>query len=164
MRVPSQALDGTKKQLRTVTGNALLLLWASYTKDGKPESILEDSIVKDVVKRSFMSDLFDPDAGIRTMSSKAHAFNPNANSYHNGSFWPKLNGMSHEGLKHWGYDEEAERLRLATLKPILHFGTPIEVYNKSATGEYCLYKTDYGKKSCLKQAWSAASALDLLTL
>jgi glycogen debranching enzyme len=161
---PSQALDGTKKQLRTVTGNALLLLWASYKKDGKPESILDDGVVADVVKRSFLPDLFDPDAGIRTMSSKAHGFNPKANSYHNGSFWPKLNGMSHEGLMHWGYEEEAERLRLATLKPILHFGTPIEVYNKSVTGEYCLYQTDYGKKSCLKQAWSAASALDLLTL
>lgn len=162
---PAQALDGRKKQLRTVTGNPLLLLWASYMKEnGKPESILDDALVSDVVKRSFLPDLFDPAAGIRTMSSKADTFNPNANSYHNGSFWPKLNGMAHEGLMHWGYQAEAASLRLATLKPIAYFGTPIEVYNKSATGEYCLYQTNYGKKSCLKQAWSAASALDLLTL
>lgn len=161
---PSQALDGTKKQLQTVTGNSLLLLWASYVKDGKRESILDTALVDDIVKRSFLPDLFDEDAGIRTMSAKAKTFNPNANSYHNGSFWPKLNGMAHEGLMHWGYEEEAEELRLATLKPIAHFGTPIEVYNKSATGEYCLYQTDYGKTSCLQQAWSAAAALDLLTL
>lgn len=160
---PAQALDGTKKQLQTVTGNPLLLLWATYKKAGKPESILDDAIVSDVVKRSFLPDLFDPDAGIRTMSSSALTFNPNPNSYHNGSFWPKLNGMAHEGLIHWGYGKEAERLRIATLKPIAHFGTPIEVYNKSATGTYCLYQTDYGKKSCINQAWSAASALDLLT-
>ena len=161
---PVQALDGTKKQIQTVTGNPLLLLWASYFKNGKPESILDDAVVSDVVNRSFLPDLFDHEAGIRTMSSSAQTFNPRVNSYHNGSFWPKLNGMAHEGLAHWGYEIEAAKLRLATLKPIAYFGSPIEVYNKSITGEYCLYQTDYGKKSCMQQAWSAASALDLLTL
>lgn len=161
---PVQALDGTKKQLQTVTGNPLLLLWASYRNNGKTESILDDALVPDIVKRSFLPDLFVPDAGIRTMSSKAHAYNPNPNSYHNGSFWPKLNGMAHEGLMHWGYEKEAAQLRHATLKPIVHFGTPIEVYSQSITGQYLLYQTSWGAKSCLTQAWSAASALDLLTL
>jgi glycogen debranching enzyme len=161
---PAQALDGLKNQLQTVTGNPLLLLWAAYRNDNKTESILESSVVEQVVKRSFLPDLFDKTAGIRTMSSKSKTYNPQISSYHNGSFWPKLNGMAHEGLKNWGYEEEAELLKLATLKPIAYFGSPIELYNTSSEGKYLLYQTHYGKRSCLQQAWSAASALDLLTL
>ncbi len=161
---PVQALDGNKNQIPTVTGNPLLLLWASFMKDGKPETILADNFIPDLVNRAFLPDLFDETAGIRTMSSKAHTYNPRQDSYHNGSFWPKLNGMIHEGLVNWGYSEEARRLRHAALKPLAYFGEPIELYVTSTTGEYLLYQTSWGKKSCRQQAWSAAAALDLLTL
>jgi glycogen debranching enzyme len=110
-----------------------------------------------------MQDMFEHDAGIRTMSTKATTFIPGQNSYHNGSFWPKLNGMSHEGLMHWGKLDEAARLCQATLQPIRHFGTPIELYVK-CSGQYMPYKNERGQEACRQQAWSAAAALDLLTL
>lgn len=160
---PVQALDGHKNQIQTVTGNPLLLLWATYFKSGAPESIIDKKYIPDLVARSFMPDMFDETAGIRTMSALAKTYNAEQNSYHNGSFWPKLNGMSHEGLLNFGYLEAAEKLKSATLLPIHHFGTPIELYVKDETGGYLPFQTSWGKTSCRQQAWSAAVALDLLT-
>lgn len=159
---PAQALDGIKNQLRTVTGNPLLLLWATYTNGDHRESILEDGYIDSLVKRSFMVDLFDKDAGIRTMSTTSETFDPSENSYHNGSFWPKLNGMSHEGLVNWGFEGEATLLKDATLKPIMHFGSPIELYMKNEDGSYMEFFYN-GQHGCRVQAWSAAVTLDLLT-
>lgn len=161
MYFPAQALDGNKKRIETVTGNPLLLLWATYSKNGAVESIIDDIYVKDLVKRAFMPDLFDGRAGFRTMSTLSPTFNPGKNSYHNGSFWPKLNGMAHEGLLKWGFLEEARVLRKATLLPINYFKTPIELYVLSENN-YAEYVGSTGQESCRKQAWSAASILDLV--
>ncbi len=162
---PAQALDGNKKQIRTITGNPLLLLWASYKKKGgKIESILDNKYIDQLVQRSFLDDMFEHDAGIRTMSRKSPTFDPSQSSYHNGSYWPKLNGMAHEGLHRWGYDKESELLKHATIKPIAYFGSPIELYIKTEDGKYLEYRNHLGQVSCRQQAWSAATALDLLTL
>ena len=158
-----QALDGNKKQIKTITGNPLLTLWSSYKEGGTYESIIESVYIKDMVKRAFKPDLFDPYAGIRTMSMLSPTYNPDATSYHNGSFWPVLNGMIYEGLLMWGFKKEAKKLRSATLAPIEHFKTPIELYIKSDDGKYVEYCSPSGKLGCRYQAWSAATALDLFT-
>lgn len=163
LQFPAQALDGDKNQIKTVTGNPMLLLWATYKENGKTESILYDEYVNGIIQRSFMSDMFEKDAGIRTMSTKALTYISGQNSYHNGSFWPKLNGMSHEGLVNWDYKKEAKILRAATIGPIEHFGSPIELYVKMDTGEFLPYQNEQGQEACKQQAWSAAAALDLLT-
>lgn len=164
LNYPAQALDGAKNQITTVTGNPLLLLWATYDNNGNPESILDESLIPHLVKRAFMPDMFDIDAGIRTMSTKSRTYISGRNSYHNGSFWPKLNGLAHEGLINWGYLEEAALLRIAAIKPLEFFGSPIELYVKNEDSEdIYLYRNERGQESCLRQAWSAASALDLLT-
>lgn len=160
----AQALDGDKNQLRTITGNPLLLLWAAYHKNSKSESIVESDIINSLVKRAFLPDLFDLEAGIRTMSSLSSTFNNAKDSYHNGSFWPKLNGMSHEGLINFGFEEEANLLKDATLKPIVHFNSPIELYSRTEEGKYIEFIGPDGQTGCKTQAWSAAAALDLLTI
>jgi glycogen debranching enzyme len=159
----AQALDGEKNQITTVTGNPLLLLWATYQKDGIVESILDERYVASFVERVFQNDLFDKDAGVRTMSTTSSTFNPNQDSYHNGSFWPKLNGMIHEGLLYWHFWEKAALLKEATLKPLIHFGTPIELYIKSPDGNYLEWQSKSGHTGCRVQAWSAAVAFDLLS-
>ncbi len=158
----AQALDGNKKQIKTITANPLILLWASFGKGKNIECIIEDEYIPNFIKRGFKSDLFDPSAGIRTMSTNSKTYNPNQDSYHNGSFWPILNGLIHEGLELWGAKHEAEKLKNASLKPILHFETPIELYI-SKNGQYKMYKNKEGQESCKVQAWSAAAMLDLLT-
>lgn len=171
LNFPAQALDGLKDQIQTITGNPLLLLWATYDNKGKPESIIEKDYIPHLVKRVFMSDMFEADAGIRTMSTKALTYISGQNSYHNGSFWPKLNGMGHEGLINWGYIEEANLLHSASLKPIEFFGSPVELYVKNERNmenekpdDYLLYCNERGQESCRQQAWSAAATLDLLTI
>lgn len=159
----AQALDGNKNKIKTVTGNPLLLFWAAYKKNGRVTMIVERKYIDDIVQRAFTEDMFDADAGIRTMSTKADTYNSGTDSYHNGSFWPKLNGMSHEGLENLSYWHEADILKYATLKPIKYFGTPIELYIKTQNGEYDLYQNQNGQRSCREQAWSAAAVLDLLT-
>lgn len=157
-----QAIDGRKALITTVTGNPLLGLWASYSTSSQTESIIEEKYIPEIVARVFEEDLFDKDAGIRTMSIKSPTFNPEETSYHNGSFWPILNGMIHEGLDTWGFKTEAAVLKEATLKPIAHFGTPIELYIKVGDQDYKEYVSPRGKKGCRYQAWTAAATLDLL--
>jgi glycogen debranching enzyme len=160
----AQALDGYKNQIKTVTGNTLLTLWATYFDGAKKESIVFDKYIKDFVDRSFMEDMFDPGAGIRTMSKSSKTYNPNEDSYHNGSFWPILNGLIFEGLENWSFKVQAKKLKEATLKPLLHFNTPIELYIRTSEGEYLEYRESNGQLGCRVQAWSAATYLELLTL
>src|SRR5581483_9677344 len=96
-----QALDGYKQQIKTITGNPLLALWASYKKVNKVESIIDEKYVGDFVKRAFMDDMFDSSGGVRTMSTKSKTYISGQDNYHNGSFWPILNGLAHEGLEIW---------------------------------------------------------------
>jgi glycogen debranching enzyme len=159
----AQALDGDKKKIKTITGNPLLLLWATYFKDGRRECILEDKYIKDIAWRGFENDLFDAEAGIRTMSTKSSTFNPNDDSYHNGTFWPILNGQIHEGLENWDFRELASKLKQASIKPLLFFQTPIELYSKKADGSYGTYLSPQGQTSSKTQAWTAAVMLDLLS-
>lgn len=159
----AQALDGRKRKIKTITANPLLVLWAAYQKEGKSESILQKRFIKDFVKRGFMDDLFVKDAGIRTMSSLSPTFNPNQDSYHNGSFWPMLNGLIIEGLENFGFFKEAKKLKKAASLPLYHFATPIELYTKVG-GKYLEYRSKTGQVSCKKQVWSAAAALDFLTI
>jgi glycogen debranching enzyme len=159
----AQALDGNKNQIKTITANPLLCLWAVYKTGDKVESILDSKYIKNFVKRGFMDDLFVPDAGIRTMSSSSKTFNPNQDSYHNGSFWPMLNGLIIEGLENFGFRKEARELRQAAILPLLHFQTPIELYVKNGN-QFLEYKNLSGQTSCKVQAWSAAAALDYLQI
>lgn len=158
----AQALDGDKNQIKTVTANPMLCLWASYQKGGKQESILNENFVDNFVARGFMPDLFVEDAGIRTMSSLAPTYNPNPDSYHNGSFWPMLNGLIIEGLENFGFTDQGEKLKEAALLPLEHFGCPIELYIKK-DAEYLEYCSPTGQGSCRQQAWSAAAILDMTT-
>src|SRR2546429_1817770 len=154
----AQALDGYKRQIRTITGNPLICLWASI--DGADaECIIGDEYIDDLVKRIFESDMFDSKGGVRTMSTKALTFNGDSNSYHNGSFWPILNGLISEGLENFGYIAEAQRLRETSLRAVEHFATPVELYVVDGDGELQEFGNEI-QRGCLVQAWSAAAVLD----
>lgn len=158
----AQALDGDKNQMKTITGNPLLLLWASDYLSGEAECILDKGMIDDFVQRAFMEDMFDHDAGIRTMSTLSQTYNPKQDSYHNGSYWPILNSLIFEGLQKWGYQNLAEVLREASLKPIYYFGSPVELYMKGENNDYFMYLSPDGQQSCKQQAWSAAGILDMV--
>ena len=91
-------LDGDKKPVMSIASNAGHLLWSGIVPPDRAER---------VVRR-----LMEPDMwsgwGIRTLSAKHPAFNPN--SYQNGSVWPHDNALIAIGFRRYGFVEEANRV------------------------------------------------------
>ncbi len=152
------ALDGSGKPLRSVRSSMGHCLWASLNlaDDREIEGIIEQKYVDSVVKRLLQEDLFETEAGIRTLSKNSAAFDPN--SYHNGSIWPHDNSMIAEGLENYGYFTEATAVKRAILKAWAHFKTPVELYVFDETLKD--YRSAEGQESCKTQAWSAAAILN----
>lgn len=152
-------LDSNEVPFRSVRSNMGHVLWASLNRDedGHIDSVLEDEFVPLVVRRLMMPDMFDPRAGIRTLSTFSARFF--ANSYHNGSIWPHDNAMIAEGFDIHGFRSEAAAVYAALECAIEHFGTPIELFVYDYNG-YSDYVSDTGQRACKTQAWSAAAIMD----
>lgn len=160
----ASAIDGNGKPLTSVRSSMGHALWASLSTldDEQLDGIIEAKYVDKIVKRLLARDMFEPKAGIRTLSVLSRNFQPN--SYHNGSIWPHDNSMIAEGLEHYGFKKEADQARKAYLKAIAHFNTPIELYVYWG-GKYSEYTELSGRTGSKQQAWSAASVLaDALSL
>lgn len=151
----ANGIDGVGKPLEAARSSQGHVLWASWKFDGseQPDTILDEKYIPFLVKRLMQNDLFEPEAGIRTLSKDSSQFE--ANSYHNGSIWPHDTGMIAEGLDRFGYEKEAEQVREALAKALLHFDTPLElfVYDEG----YQEYRSATGQGACRLQAWSAAT-------
>lgn len=152
------ALDGAGKPVMNVRSSIGHILWASLTPklDGVLDTILYDEYIPLLVKRILASDLFEENAGIRTLSTTSRRFR--ANSYHNGSIWPHDTNLIVEGLEAYGYYKEAGQIRSAMIRAINYFQTPIELFVYD-NGKYKEFQTRKGKTACRKQAWSAAALL-----
>ncbi|HTL39796.1 MAG TPA: amylo-alpha-1,6-glucosidase [Methylomirabilota bacterium] len=152
------ALDGNGKPLRAARSSMGHILWASVTQelDGYSDSILDYHLIPALVDRLLAPDLFEPEAGIRTLSSLSHKYDPN--SYHNGSIWPHDTAIIAEGMENFRYLKEAKLVRASLRKSWQHFGTAIELFVYSG-GQHREYLTSSGRGACKKQAWSAASIL-----
>jgi glycogen debranching enzyme len=152
-------LDGNGQALRSVRSNMGHVLWASLNRedDGVVDCILSPELVPSVVARLMMHDMFEPKAGIRTLSTLSDRYQPN--SYHNGSIWPHDNALIAEGFEIHGFYKEAQKIYDAILSAIGEFETPIElfVYENSKFKDYLSVS---GQGACRIQAWSAAAILD----
>lgn len=96
-------LDSEKRLIRSVVSNAGHCLAAA---------IIDDEKVPRVVRRLFEADMFSG-WGIRTLSSKNPAYNPQA--YHLGSVWSVENGTILLGLRRFGFDERVMELSRALI-------------------------------------------------
>jgi len=92
------ALDGAKRQVRSVTSNAAHCLFCGIVDDDKAALVAE---------RLMAPDMFSG-WGVRTLSSRSPAYNPM--SYHNGSVWPHDNAIAAAGLKRYGFDDAVARI------------------------------------------------------
>ena len=153
----ASAIDGNGKPLISERSSMGHCLWASWTTiEGNRDSIIHEEYVPRLVERLMDPDIFEPKAGIRTLSKKSRCFS--ANSYHNGSIWPHDTSIVAGGMESFGFKEEAHKIRVALLGALKHFATPIElfVYTDNTYAEYC---SPHGQRACKKQAWCAASLL-----
>jgi glycogen debranching enzyme len=94
----------TFRRERALTSNIGHLLWSGIA---TPER------ARATVERLVSAELFSG-WGVRTMSSRDAGYNPLA--YHNGSIWPHDTALVAEGLRRYGYREEASRMAVALLE------------------------------------------------
>src|SRR5258708_4650990 len=151
------AIDGDGQPMTAVRSSMGHVLWAiRKRKNGARDGILDRLYIPKLVERLLSPDLFEPDAGIRTLSSSSVNFN--AQSYHNGSIWPHDTALLIEGLENFGYKSEAARVRKALFMAYDHFQTPIELF-VFVDGKFAEYTSPSGQAACRKQAWSAGALL-----
>ena len=98
------ALDGGKRQVDALTSNIGHLLWSGIA-DGERAAETARALLRD--------DLFSG-WGVRTLSSRDAAFNPLV--YHLGTVWPHDTAIAAEGLRHYGFREEAAKMARALLE------------------------------------------------
>ncbi len=155
------AIDGKGKAMAVARSSMGHCLWAALSEeiDGSVECIVEDKYIPLIVRRILQPDLFEPKAGIRTLSNASKMYS--AHSYHNGSIWPHDTSMVSEGLENFGYIAEASMVRNALLSAISHFKTAIELF--AYIEDYEDYQSPHGQPACRNQAWSAASILKEVT-
>jgi glycogen debranching enzyme len=144
------ALDGRKRQVKSVTSNAGHCLYCA---------IVPDDYAAHMAERLMADDMYSG-WGIRTLSSDSPAYNPM--SYHNGSVWPHDNAVIAAGLKRYGFVEATEAIALAL----------VEAAVASAEARlpelYCGFRRRPDRAlvqypvACRPQAWAAAVPFMLL--
>jgi glycogen debranching enzyme len=94
----AMALDGEKRQVKTVCSTIGHALWAR---------IVAAEHVPRVVRRLMAPDMYTG-WGLRTVSNKMYGYNPI--SFYNGSVWPYDTAIAASGLKKHGYAEESNQM------------------------------------------------------
>lgn len=144
----AEALDRNKRQVDSITSNPGHCLWSG---------IIDGVYAKYVADRLISPEMFSG-WGIRTMSSKEAAYDPE--SYHNGSVWPHDNSLIALGFSRYGFWEHLKVVFDALLEASAGFhGRLPELFCGYDKRERPL--TQY-PVACSPQAWAAASPFALL--
>jgi len=144
------ALDGDKRQVRSVTSNAAHALFCG---------IAENDRAARLVERLMAADMFSG-WGIRTLSTESPAYNPM--SYHNGSVWPHDNAIAAAGFKRYGFDDAVERIASAM------FDVATSMRDFRLPELFCGFERGRSTAvvaypvACIPQAWAAAAPILLL--
>ncbi len=144
------ALDGDKTPLSVRSSDAGQLLWTG---------IVPHEYAEPLVTTLFAEDMWSG-WGFRTLSTREVRYNPV--SYHNGSVWPHDTALIGLGLRRYGFETEALRVRDALLD--LAASQPDGRAPELISG----YPRDERPPvpypvACRPQAWSAAAVLALLS-
>jgi glycogen debranching enzyme len=140
------ALDGEKRPVDAMTSNVGHLLWSGIVPDDRAAMM---------VKRLMSAEMFTG-WGIRTMSANDAGYNPI--EYHDGTVWPHDTAFVAEGMRRYGYREEASHLALMLIQAAEAFEYRLpEVFAgfaREETGEPVEYPT-----ASRPQAWAAGAPL-----
>jgi glycogen debranching enzyme len=140
------ALDGEKKQVDATTSDLGHLLWSGIVDDARAEA---------VVRRLLREDMFSG-WGIRSMSANDAGFNPLA--YHCGTVWPHDTAIAAEGMRRYGFRDEAAEVCLALFDVADAFGNQLpEVFagfRRDKSGAPVEYP-----EALKPQSWAAAAPL-----
>jgi glycogen debranching enzyme len=98
------ALDGSKQPVATVVSNYGHLLWSGIVDDAKAKRLA----------RLLVGDELFSGWGVRTLATGQPAFDPLG--YHRGCVWPHDTAICAEGLRRYGFRDDATRLAQALLQ------------------------------------------------
>jgi glycogen debranching enzyme len=140
------ALDGDKRPVDSMTSNVGHLLWSG---------IMDERRAPAVVRRLLRRDMFSG-WGIRSMSSDDAGYNPL--EYHCGTVWPHDTAIVAEGMRRYGFREEAGRVCEALLRAAEAFGYQLPEVFAGFAKDGANAPVEY--PNALKpQAWAAGAPL-----
>jgi glycogen debranching enzyme len=140
------ALDGDKNQVDSMTSNTGHLLWSG---------IVEERRAQSVVKRLMRPDMFSG-WGIRSMSTEDRGYNPL--EYHNGTVWPHDTAICADGMRRYGFRDEAGEACAALLEAAAAFSNQLPEVFAGFQRDETNVPIEY--PDALKpQSWAAAAPL-----
>ena len=143
------ALDRAKNQVDSLTSNIGHLLFSG---------IVEERRASATVRSLLREDMFSG-WGIRSMSERDGGFNPL--SYHCGSVWPHDNAICAEGMRRYGFADEAARVADALLDAAEAFTNQLpEVFAGFARDEVRM-PIEY-PRALKPQSWAAGAPLQMI--
>jgi glycogen debranching enzyme len=140
------AVDGEKQPVDSTTSNMGHLLWSG---------IVDDRRAARVVRRLLREDLFSG-WGIRSLSSEDAAYNPL--EYHNGTVWPHDTAIAAEGMRRYGFRDEAGRVCEALLRAAEAFGYQLPEVFAGFARDQTNTPVEY-PNALTPQAWAAGAPL-----
>jgi glycogen debranching enzyme len=143
------ALDGDKRQVDSVTSNIGHLLWSG---------IVDERRARAVARHLLSGDLFSG-WGVRTLSAEHPTYNPLA--YHRGTVWPHDTAIVAEGLRRYGFRDEAAKVCAALFDAAVAFDNELpEVFGGFARDAT---RTTVEYPDALRpQAWASGAPLLML--
>jgi glycogen debranching enzyme len=140
------ALDGEKNQVDALTSNTGHLLWSG---------IVADERAGGVVRRLMRDDMFSG-WGLRTMSSLDAAYHPL--EYHNGTVWPHDTAIVAEGMRRYGFGDEAARVCAALFDAAKAFSYQLPELFAGFRRDETAMPVEY-PKALKPQSWAAGAPL-----
>ena len=140
------ALDGEKRQVDAMTSNTGHILWSG---------IVDDRRAAATVRRLLRPDVFSG-WGVRTMSSEDAGYNPLR--YHTGTVWPHDTAIVAEGMRRYGFREEAGRLAEALLDAAAAFGNQLPEVFAGFARDHSDVPVEY-PRALKPQSWAAGAPL-----
>jgi glycogen debranching enzyme len=143
------ALDGEKNQVDSLTSNIGHLLWSG---------IVDERRARSTVRALMRDDLFSG-WGIRSMSERDGAYNPL--SYHCGSVWPHDTAICLEGMRRYGFRDEAGRVCEALFDAAEAFGNQLPEVFAGFRRDEARMPVEY-PHALKPQSWAAGAPLLML--
>jgi len=148
----AMGIDASGRAIETVTTNPGHCLWTGLLASEESHAVAQRLVEDDMLCGW----------GIRTLSSRAHTYNPM--SYHNGSVWPHDNAIIALGMRRAGADASALQVATQIFEaglifpgarlPELWCGFARNPRHVSVPGQYPV--------GCSPQGWAAGSAFMLM--
>jgi glycogen debranching enzyme len=143
------ALDGEKNQVDSLTSNIGHLLFSGIVEERRADA---------TVRALLRDDVFS-EWGIRSMSERDGGYNPL--SYHCGSVWPHDTAICAEGMRRYGFADEAARVADALLDAAEAFTNQLPEVFAGFRRDEARVPVEY--PGALKpQSWAAGAPLQMI--